>query len=87
MAGMAVEDTDVEDVDEDDSTGEGHTLDVYLVDGQLEDVRLDGESVHPTWFKIEWKESGELSAKVKGVRLATRYGDAINIHNSPSPAA
>ena len=80
---MAVEDTDVEGVEEDTSAGEGHTLDVYLVDGQLEDVRLDGESVHPTWFKIEWKESGELSAKVKGVRLATRYGDVISIHQGP----
>ena len=86
MAGMAVEDTDVEEVEDETSAGAGHTLDVYLVDGQLEDVRLDGESVHPTWFKIEWKESGELSAKVKGVRLATRYGDAINIHNTPATA-
>lgn len=59
-------------------------LDVYLTpDGKLTDVRLDGESVHPTWFKIEWKETGEVSAKVKGVRLATRYGDIIDIH-SPS---
>jgi hypothetical protein len=57
-----------------------HTLDVYLEDGQLADVRLDGESVHPTWFKIEWKESGEVSAKIKGVRLATRVGDVITIH-------
>jgi hypothetical protein len=60
---------------------ENHALDVYLAaDGQLTDVRLDGESVSPTWFKIEWKESGEVSAKVKGVRLATRYGDVITIH-------
>src|SRR5919206_4924378 len=58
------------------------TLDVYLREGKLIDVRLDGESVHPTWFKIEWKESGELSAKVKGVRLATRYGDEIAIHQA-----
>jgi len=58
------------------------TLDVYLRDGKLVDVRLDGESVHPTWFKIEFKETGELSAKVKGVRLATRFGDEINIHQS-----
>jgi hypothetical protein len=57
-----------------------HTLDVYLEDGQLADVHLDGESVHPTWFKIEWKESGEISAKIKGVRLATRVGDVITIH-------
>lgn len=59
------------------------TLDVYLQDGKLVDVRLDGESVHPTWFKLEFKETGELSAKVKGVRLATRLGDEINIHQQP----
>jgi hypothetical protein len=64
---------------------EAHHLDVYLApDGQLNDVRLDGESVLPTWFKIEWKESGEVSAKIKGVRLATRYGDQITIHAEPS---
>jgi hypothetical protein len=61
---------------------QNHVLDVYLVSGQLADLRLDGESVHPTWFKIEWKESGEVSAKVKGYRLATRYGDEINIHQT-----
>jgi hypothetical protein len=61
---------------------EAHQLDVYLDDGRLTDVRLNGESVHPTWFKIEWKESGEVSAKVKGVRLATRLGDVISIHNT-----
>jgi hypothetical protein len=59
-------------------------LDVYLEDGKLIDVRLDGESVHPTWFKIEWKETGEVSAKVKGVRLATRQGDEITIHQAPA---
>jgi hypothetical protein len=59
-----------------------HVLDVYLADGRAVDVRLDGESVHPTWFKIEWKESGEVSAKIKGVRLATRYGDVINVHQA-----
>jgi hypothetical protein len=59
---------------------ENHVLDVYLAAGQLADVRLDGESVHPTWFKIEWKETGEVSAKIKGVRLATRFGDQINLH-------
>jgi hypothetical protein len=64
-----------------------HTLDVYLEDGQLADVRLDGESLHPTWFKIEWKETGEVSAKIKGVRLATRYGDAITIHHAPAEAS
>ena len=59
-----------------------HVLDVFLENGRLTDLRLDGEPVFPTWFKIEWKESGEVSAKVKGVRLATRFGDAINIHQS-----
>jgi len=63
---------------------ENHVLDVYLTNGRVADVRLDGESVHPTWFKIEFKETGEVSAKVKGVRLATRYGDAINIHPGPA---
>jgi hypothetical protein len=32
------------------------------------------------WFKLEFKESGEVSAKVKGLRLATRFGDVINVH-------
>jgi hypothetical protein len=67
-----------------DGASDGHTLDVYLTDDtRVADVRLDGESVYPTWFKIEWKETGELSAKIKGVRLATRYGDAIMIHQGP----
>jgi hypothetical protein len=64
-----------------------HILDVYLEDGQLADVRLDGESLHPTWFKIEWKETGEVSAKIKGVRLATRYGDTITIHHAAAAAS
>ena len=63
---------------------EMHRLDVYLKDGHLTDVRLDGESVHPTWFKIEWKETGEVSAKVKGVKLATRFGDVIKVHQAGS---
>jgi hypothetical protein len=64
---------------------EHHVLDVYLTpNGELTDVRLDDESVYPTWFKIEFKESGEVSAKVKGVRLATRYGDVITIHQAES---
>ncbi len=57
------------------------TLDVYLSDGNVVDVRLDGESHYPTWFKLEFKETGEVSAKIKGVRLATRLGDEINIHH------
>jgi hypothetical protein len=59
---------------------EQHQLDVYLRNGELTDVRLDGESVYPTWFKLEFKESGDISAKVKGVRLSSRQGDAISIH-------
>jgi hypothetical protein len=61
---------------------ENHVLDVYLLNSRVTDVRLDGESVHPTWFKIEFKETGEVSAKVKGVRLATRFGDQINVHEA-----
>jgi hypothetical protein len=72
----------VTDASDDEEPG-SHSLDVYLTDGHLTDVHLDGESVHPTWFKIEWKgASGEVSAKIKGLRLATRYGDAINIHSA-----
>ena len=59
---------------------ENHVLDVYLVEGKAVELRLDGESVFPTWFKLEFKENGEVSAKVKGVRLATRFGDRINVH-------
>ena len=59
---------------------ESHQLDVYLAGGEIQDVRLDGESVWPTWFKVEWKGQGDLSAKVHGVRLATRFGDRILFH-------
>jgi hypothetical protein len=62
---------------------ENHVLDVFIVDGKAVDLLLDGESLHPVWFKLEFKESGEVSAKVKGVRLATRFGDVINIHVGP----
>ncbi len=64
---------------------DAYRLDVYLDEGRLADVRLDGESVFPTWFKLEFKESGEVSAKVKGVRLSSRNGDAIHIHQGPPP--
>jgi hypothetical protein len=64
---------------------EDHKLDVYLVDGKVVDVCLDGESVWPTWFKLEWKGNGELSAKVRGVRLSTRHGDAITIRQGQPP--
>jgi hypothetical protein len=60
---------------------ENHVLDVYLVESRPVELRLDGESLLPTWFKLEFKEGGEVSAKVKGVRLATRFGDIINIHH------
>jgi hypothetical protein len=59
---------------------DNHVLDVYLEGSRPVDLRLDGESLFPVWFKLEFKETGELSAKVKGVRLATRLGDTINIH-------
>ena len=63
---------------------ENHVLDVYLVEGRPVDLRLDGESVFPVWFKLEFKENGQVSAKVIGLRLATRFGDAINIHHGSS---
>ena len=62
---------------------ENHHLDVYLTRGKLADVCLDGQSVYPTWFKLEWKETGQMSAKVRGVRISTRLGDAITIHARP----
>jgi hypothetical protein len=46
-------------------------------DGSLQDVRLDGRSLWPIWFKVEWKGDGELGAKIAGNRLSTRQGDEI----------
>jgi hypothetical protein len=46
-------------------------------DGSLEDAQLDGESLWPIWFKVEWKGNGELGAKIAGKRLSTRQGDEI----------
>ena len=67
---------------------ESHQMDVYLVDGQAVDVQVDGESVFPTWFKLEFKENGEVSAKVKGMRLSSRRGDVIQVHlGTPDGAA
>jgi hypothetical protein len=67
---------------------DNYRLDVYLVDGRVVDVRVDGESVFPTWFKLEFKESGDVSAKVKGLRLSSRQGDSINVHQGfPETAA
>lgn len=57
-----------------------HRLDVSLdATGQVTDVQLDGESIWPTWFKVEWKGDGQVSAKANGVRLSTRAGDQITI--------
>jgi hypothetical protein len=59
---------------------ETHHMDVYLEGDRAVDVRVDGESVYPTWFKLEFKESGEVSAKVKGLKLSSRRGDVIHVH-------
>jgi hypothetical protein len=64
-------------------TDASYQLDVYLVDDRPVDVRVDGESVFPTWFKLEFKESGEISAKVKGHKLSSKRGDIIRIHHGP----
>jgi hypothetical protein len=66
---------------------ENHRLDVYLDGAEPADVLLDGESVWPVWFKLEWKGSGEMSAKVRGLRLSTRLGDTIAVHaGRPDPS-
>jgi len=62
----------------------GRRLEVYLADGEVRDVKLDGESLWPTWFKIEWRENGGRSAKIRGERLSTNYGDEIVIRNEPA---
>src|SRR5215208_635976 len=64
----------------------GRRLDVYLRDGEIEDVRLDGESQWPSWFKIEWKENGQRSAEIRGERLSTNFGDEIVIHQADAAA-
>lgn len=59
---------------------ERHQLEVDLdADGQVCDVRLDGTSIWPTWFKLEWKGDGQVSAKAGGQRLSTRAGDRITV--------
>ena len=59
---------------------ERHRLEVLLdTGGQVADVWLDGTSIWPTWFKLEWKGNGQISAKANGVRLSTRYGDEITV--------
>lgn len=69
----------------------GSDLEIRLApDGTLEDLLLDGESVWPIWFKVEWKGNGELSAKVAGQRLSTARGDTIRFavagRGAPAPA-
>jgi hypothetical protein len=59
---------------------EAYRLDVYLEKGEVVDVQVNGQSVWPVWFKIEWKGTGDVSAKVRGIRLSTRQGDEIKIH-------
>jgi hypothetical protein len=55
-----------------------YDLEVRLApNGELQDVLLDGESLWPIWFKVEWKGNGQLSAKIAGRRISTREGDAI----------
>ena len=36
-----------------------HRLDVYLADGELQDMRLDGESVFPTWVLNGTRRDGD----------------------------
>jgi hypothetical protein len=59
---------------------ETHQMDVYLEDDRAVDIQVDGESVFPTWFKLEFKETGEVSAKVKGLKLSSKRGDTIRVH-------
>lgn len=55
-----------------------YNLEIRLApDGELRDVLLDGESLWPVWFKVEWKGNGQLGAKIAGRRLSTREGDLI----------
>jgi hypothetical protein len=57
----------------------GRRLEVFLDGAEVLDVRLDGESLWPIWFKVEWKETGARSAKIAGERLSTNHGDEIVI--------
>lgn len=55
-----------------------HHLEIRLApNGDLQDALLDGESVWPIWFKVEWKGNGQVGAKIAGQRLSTREGDKI----------
>jgi hypothetical protein len=62
-------------------------LEIFLRGSAVEDVKLDGESVWPTWLKVEFKETGALSAKVKGERLSTNFGDEIELVHLGEPDA
>ena len=65
-----------------------HVLDVELDGkGQVSDVRLDGESIWPSWFKLEWKGDGQVSAKAGGLRLSSRAGDRISVRMPGSGGA
>lgn len=75
------DDADEERQDDDEPEG-AQRLDVYLKAGEVSDLRLNGRSVWPIWFKIEWKGNGHLSAKVRGVRLSSAAGDEIRIHQA-----
>ena len=64
-----------------------YDLEIHLAaTGELRDVLLDGESLWPMWFKVEWKGDGQLSAKIAGRRLSTRQGDAIRFVVDRGPA-
>jgi hypothetical protein len=65
----------------------GRRLEVYLADGDVRDVKLDGESLWPIWFKVEWKETGARSAKIAGERLSTNHGDEIVLIHEPADEA
>ncbi len=67
----------------DEGDSEGHLLEVTLRGADVVDVVLDGERLWPIWFKLEFKETGQVSAKVAGVRLSTRLGDRVVIHHLP----
>ncbi len=63
----------------------GYVLDIRLDEGgELRDVLQDGESLWPTWFKVEWKGNGQLSAKIAGNRISTRDGDEIRFSVQPT---
>ena len=71
----------------------GVSFDTAYLDpnGELRDVQLDGDSLWPIWFKVEWKGNGHIGAKIAGERLSTREGDEIRFligaaEELPSPS-